>query len=104
MFVHRSTALLRVWVGGFRKRMAALLLVLALIGGGTTVWATAVTQSVIAYGSVAAAALGVISARPRQIGAARTAKDGTVWQDFDNGETLITHPTGSWSVTKSRPR
>ena len=93
---------LRFWISGFRKPLAAMFLSLALIGGGTTAWATAVAQTTITYASIAAAGLGIISARPRQIRSPRVARDGTVWRDYDNGETLISHPDGSWSVVPSR--
>jgi hypothetical protein len=95
-------ALFRFWVGGLRKPLAALFLSVAILGGGAAAWATAAAQTTITYFSIAAAGLGVISARPRQIGPARTAQDGTVFRDYDNGKTLITHIDGSWSVANSR--
>lgn len=95
-------AFFRLWIGGFRKPLAAMFLCLALIGGGTTAWATAIAQTTITYASIAAAAIGVFNARPRQVGSARSAQDGTIWRDYDNGQTLITHSNGSWDLVPSR--
>ena len=95
-------ALFNLWSGGFRKPLGASLLSLALIGGCATAFVTAVTQTTMAYLSVAAVGLGVVSARPRQIRRLRMAQNGTIWRDYDNGKTLIAHADGSWTVVPSR--
>ena len=88
-------------VSGFRKRIAALLLLVTLLLGG--LGGAAATAGRVAWmwvaGSAATTAVSaVVAARPRAIGPVRYAGDGTMFQDFDNGQTLITHPNGSWSV------
>lgn len=92
-----------LWGFGFaRKKAAASLIVFALMSGGVASAAATVPATVATYAAVIASGLGIWAARPRQIGTTRHAADGTRWQDFDNGTTLITRANGGWSLVRSK--
>lgn len=97
-------ARVQLWCAGFRKRFAVLLLLVTLLLGGCS--GAAVTAGRMAWmwfaGSAATTAMtAVAAARPRAKGAMRIGRDGTTWQDYDNGQTLISRPSGTWSLVET---
>lgn len=93
-------------ISGFRKCLAAALLIVTLLLGGFGGAAAAAGRVAWTWFavSVATTAGAAVAANPRAIGAMRLAADGTMFQDYDNGKTLITHADGTWSLTATRVR
>ena len=88
---------------GFRKRFASFFLAVAVVVGGVSGWAAVAEKAALLWmtstAAAASAAVSVVAARPKAIGLMRVSpRDGTIWQDYEGGITLITRRDGRWSV------